>query len=174
MTSSLHLTTVTIETLATKIPSFPELPVPLKDYLASKNMNANKVEVPQMLKVTPDGTLDAKNVTIPDESFSIDPNNNDRSSLFEYSAPPNIVKVKTLGLFLEHFFSSLHLFILWATPSLCRQPPIIAHCFRIAYSWQCCKRILVFLGRKRVIWHDWWVHFGVLGDPGLIFGHWGA
>ena len=27
--------------------------------------------------------------------------------------------------------------------ALCRRPPIIAHCFRIADSWQCCKRILV-------------------------------
>ena len=58
--------------------------------------------------------------------------------------------------------------------ALCRRPPIIAHCFRIADSWQCCKRILVFLGRKPVIWHDWWLHFGVLADPGPILGHWGA
>ena len=58
--------------------------------------------------------------------------------------------------------------------ALCRWPPIIAHCFRIADSWQCCKRILEFLGRKAVIWHDWWLHFGVLGDPGPILGDWGT
>ena len=102
----------TIETLTTKIPSKPELPSQLKDFLASSNINANKVEIPHMLKITLDGTIDAKNTTIPDESFSIDPNgSNDRSSLFEYSAPANIVRTKTLGLFLEHCFSSLHLFI---------------------------------------------------------------
>ena len=58
--------------------------------------------------------------------------------------------------------------------AFCRRPPIIAHCFRIADSWHCCKRILSYLGRKLVIWHDWWLHFGVLGDPGLILCHWGA
>ena len=58
--------------------------------------------------------------------------------------------------------------------ALCRRPPIIAHCFRIADSLHCCKRVLVFLERKLVIWHDWWLHFGVLGDPGPILGHWGA
>ena len=58
--------------------------------------------------------------------------------------------------------------------ALCRRPPIIAHCFRIADSLHCCKRVLVFLGRRPVIWYDWWLHFGVLGDPGPILGHWGA
>ena len=58
--------------------------------------------------------------------------------------------------------------------ALCRRPPIIAHCFRIADSWHCCKRILAFLVRKPVIWHDWLFHFGVLGNPGPILGHWGA
>ena len=58
--------------------------------------------------------------------------------------------------------------------ALCRRPPIIAHCFRIADTWHCCKRVLIFLGRKLVIWHDWWLHFGVLEDPGLILGHWGS
>ena len=29
---------------------------------------------------------------------------------------------------------------------------------------------LVLLVHKPVIWHDWWLHFGVLGDPGPIFG----
>ena len=59
-------------------------------------------------------------------------------------------------------------------PCLLLLPLIIAHCFRIADSWHCCKRILVFSGRKPVIWHDWWLHFGVLGDPGPILGHWGT
>ena len=58
--------------------------------------------------------------------------------------------------------------------ALCRRPPIIAHCFRIADSWHCCKRILAALVRKPVIWHDWLFHFGVLGNPGPILGHWGA
>ena len=55
-----------------------------------------------------------------------------------------------------------------------RRPPIIVHCFRIADFWHCRKWILVFLGRKPVIWHDWWLHFGVLADLGLILGHWAA
>ena len=58
--------------------------------------------------------------------------------------------------------------------ALCRRPPIIAHCFRIVDSWQRCKRILVFLGRKRVIWHEWWLHFGVLGGPWADFGTQGS
>ena len=49
--------------------------------------------------------------------------------------------------------------------ALCRRPPIIAHCFRIVDSWHCCKRIFVFLRRKFVIWHDWWLHFGLPGAP---------
>ena len=53
--------------------------------------------------------------------------------------------------------------------ALCRRPPIIAHCFRIADTWHCCKRVLVFLGRKPVIWHVWWLHFGVLGDLGRFW-----
>ena len=56
----------------------------------------------------------------------------------------------------------------------CRRPPTIAHCSRIADSLDCCKRILEFLVPKPVIWHAWWLHFGVLGDPGAILGHWGA
>ena len=27
---------------------------------------------------------------------------------------------------------------------------------------------------KRVIWHAWCLHVGVLGDPGTILGHWGT
>jgi hypothetical protein len=48
--------------------------------------------------------------------------------------------------------------------ALCRRPPTIAHCARIADSWDCCKRILAFLVPKLVIWHAWWLHFGVLGS----------
>ena len=58
--------------------------------------------------------------------------------------------------------------------ALCRRPPIIAHCFRIADSWLFCKRVLVYFERKPVIWDDWWLHFGVLGDPGPILGNWGV
>ena len=59
--------------------------------------------------------------------------------------------------------------ILWATPSAAGP-----HYFRIADPWHCCKRILASLVRKPVIWHDWLFHFGVLGNPGPILGHWGA
>ena len=58
--------------------------------------------------------------------------------------------------------------------ALCRRPPIIAHCFRITDSWHCCKRILAPLVPQLVMWHAQWLHFGVLGDPGVILGHWGA
>ena len=106
-------TTATIETIATRVPSLPELPSQLADFLASSNIHANKVEVPHMLKITQDGTLDAKTGIIPDESFSIDTNNNnDRSSSFEYSAPANIVAIKTLGCFWNIFLvPCIYLFI---------------------------------------------------------------
>ena len=58
--------------------------------------------------------------------------------------------------------------------ALCRRPPTIAHCFGIADSWHCCKWILAFFVRKPVIWHDWWLHFGVLGDPGTPIGTLGS
>ena len=58
--------------------------------------------------------------------------------------------------------------------ALSHQPPTIAHCFRIADSWHYCKRILAFLVRTPVIWHAWWFHFGVRGNPRTILGHWGA
>ena len=35
--------------------------------------------------------------------------------------------------------------------ALCRRPPIIAHCFRIAETWQCCKRILASLVPRPVV-----------------------
>ena len=47
--------------------------------------------------------------------------------------------------------------------ALCRRPPVIAHCFKIADSCHCCKRILAFLIRTPVIRHAWLLHFGVLG-----------
>ena len=53
--------------------------------------------------------------------------------------------------------------------ALCRWPPIVAHCSRIADSWHCCKQILASLVRKLVIWNDWWLHFGVLGDLGVFW-----
>ena len=55
--------------------------------------------------------------------------------------------------------------------ALCRRPPIIAHCCRIADSWHCCHRILASLAPRPVIWHAWWLNSGVLGDPGSILGH---
>ena len=58
--------------------------------------------------------------------------------------------------------------------ALCHWPLIIAHCFRIADSWHCSEQILVLLGRKLVIWHEWWLHLSILVDPGPILGHWGA
>ena len=58
--------------------------------------------------------------------------------------------------------------------ALCRRPPTIAHCARIADSWHCCNRILAVLLPKPVIWHAWWLHFGVLRDLGAIPGHWGT
>ena len=79
--------------------------------------------------------------------------------------------------------------------ALCRRPPIIAHCFRIADSWHCCKRVLVFWDANLsfgmiggftlaswgtdfcwifvpmgVIWHACCLYFTVLGDPGTILG----
>ena len=49
----------------------------------------------------------------------------------------------------------------------------IFHDFRVALGpilmW-----ILAFLVPKPVIWHAWWLHFGILGEPGPILGHWGA
>ena len=88
--------------------------------------------------------------------------------------------MKTIYLLSKtHVLHSQRLF--WTSPktylmgyALCRRPPIIAHCFRIADSWHCRKCILASLVRKPVIWHDWLFYFGVLGNPGPILGHWGA
>ena len=48
--------------------------------------------------------------------------------------------------------------------ALCRRPPTIAHCARIADSWDCCKRILELLVPKPVI--------GML--DGLTLASWGT
>jgi hypothetical protein len=58
--------------------------------------------------------------------------------------------------------------------ALCRRPPDIAHCFRIAEASHCCKRILASLVPRPVIWHARWLNFGVLGDLGTILGHSGS
>ena len=47
--------------------------------------------------------------------------------------------------------------------ALCRRPPIIAHCFRIADFWHCCKRILVFWDAN--------LSFGMIG--GFTLASWG-
>ena len=52
--------------------------------------------------------------------------------------------------------------------ALCRGPPTIAHCFKILDSWHFCKRIFWHLLPELVIWHAWYLHFGVLGDLGTI------
>ena len=48
--------------------------------------------------------------------------------------------------------------------ALCRRPPIIAHCCRIADSWHCCKRILS-------CWYTS-LSFGMIG--GFIVVSWGT
>ena len=58
--------------------------------------------------------------------------------------------------------------------ALCRRPPTIADCSRIADSWHCCKRILASLVHQPVVSHDWWLHFGVLGDSCAFFGTLGS
>ena len=48
--------------------------------------------------------------------------------------------------------------------ALCRRPPIIAHCFRIAESWHCCKLVLGFLDAN--------LSFGMIG--GFTLASWGT
>ena len=48
--------------------------------------------------------------------------------------------------------------------ALCRRPPIIAHCFGIADSWHCCKRVLVFWDAN--------LSFGMIG--GCTLASWGT
>ena len=71
--------------------------------------------------------------------------------------------------------------ILWATPSAAGpRSLLIAAGLQFLgivasvswYFWD--ERVLVFLGRKLVIWHDWWLHFGVLGVPWADFGTLGS
>ena len=56
-------------------------------------------------------------------------------------------------------------YILWATPSAAGPRSLL-----IASGLQILDIVasgsLHFLGRKPVIWHDWWLHFGVLGTLG--------
>ena len=66
----------------------------------------------------------------------------------------------------------LKTYILWATPSAGPRSLLIASGLQIlgivaSGSWN-------LLGRKLVSWHNWWLHSGVLGDLGPIWGNWGA
>ena len=55
--------------------------------------------------------------------------------------------------------------------ALCRRPPIIAHCFRIADSWHCCKRVLVFFGTQT--YHLVWL-VASLWRPGGLWADFGT
>ena len=61
--------------------------------------------------------------------------------------------------------------------AVCR-PPIIAHCFRIADSWHCCKRVLEFVGTQTCqlaylvasLWRPWGT-VGRVGETGAHIVH---
>ena len=57
---------------------------------------------------------------------------------------------------------------------LCRRPPPLLIALGLQLLGISASRSWHFLVRKPVIWHAWWLHFGVLAEPGTILGHWGA